>query len=62
MLKGHHQTDGFMWKPIHFTLTEDGSIVYGHFIFSNPFLSFPMKFWGCESYLKQIAWIEEKEK
>ena len=62
MLKGHHQTDGFPWKPISFPLKEDGSVDYGHFIFSNPLLSFPMRFWGNESYLKQIAWIEEKEK
>ncbi len=61
MIAGHHQTDSFYWKPIKFPVTEDG-IDYGHFIFSNPILSFPMKFWGNESYLKQIAWIEEKER
>ena len=26
MLKGHHQTDGFPWKPINFSLKEDGSV------------------------------------
>ena len=62
MQKGHRQTDSFSWKPIEFPIAEDGAIDYWNFIFSNLFLSFPIKFWGCESYLKQIEWIKEREK
>lgn len=61
MLKGHHQTDAFPWKPVEFPETENG-IDWGHFIFSNKFLSFPIQFWGAEGYLRQIEWIKEREK
>lgn len=60
MMKGHHQTESFLWKPIEFPVTEDG-IDYGHFIFSNHILSFPIQFLSADGYVKQIEWIKEKE-
>lgn len=62
MAKGSRQTDPFRWKLISFPVKKDGEVDYGYFIFSNPILSFPISFWGDDSYLKQIAWIKEREK
>ena len=61
MLKGHHQTDAFPWKPIVFPYTENGEIDFGYFIRSNYILAFPIQFWGHESYDRQIEWIKKRE-
>ena len=50
----------FAWKPIVFPCRmKDGEpeIDWAHYITSNTLLYFPLRFWGSESFDKQVLWI-----
>ena len=61
---GYDPTDSYVWHPILFPYTQDAEepqINFAYYLASEPILSFPMQFWGHESYDKQIKWIAEQE-
>lgn len=53
--------DLFPWHPVYFPITADGKIDITHFITSRYQLTFPMQFWGHESYDKQVEWLVKQE-
>lgn len=53
-------TDAYVWHPILFPMKDD-KVNFAYYLASEPILSFPMQFWGHESYDKQIKWIVEQE-
>ncbi len=54
--------DTFIWHPVYFPLMiEDGKIDLTYYITSRYLLTFPIQFWGHESYDQQIAWLIQQE-
>jgi hypothetical protein len=53
--------DLFPWHPVYFPITADGRIDLTHYITSRYQLTFPMQFWGHESYDKQVEWLAKQE-
>lgn len=53
--------DLFPWHPVYFPITTDGKIDLTHYITCRYQLTFPMQFWGHESYDKQVEWLGKQE-
>jgi hypothetical protein len=51
----------FPWHPVYFPLTADGKVDLTHYITCRYQLTFPMQFWGHESYDKQVEWLAKQE-
>ena len=51
----------FTWHPVYFPITKEGKIDVSHFIRSRYQLTFPMQFWGHDSYDRQVEWLSKQE-
>ena len=51
----------FPWHPVYFPITADGKVDLTHYITCRYQLTFPMQFWGHESYDQQIEWLAKQE-